>query len=92
MFEIIGLALTGAVTFLSYTRTRSFVRNRLRFVDAVQRNGMPVVAGAAAFLVATPVVGILPLVGGLTAVLFGTGVGLGVAHGRKDIRYQRITG
>ena len=90
MFEIIGLALTGVATFLGYTQTRGFVRNRLRFVDAVQRGGVPVVAGLAAFCVATPVVGILPLVGGGTALLFGGAVGLGVAHGRKDIRYRRV--
>ena len=90
MFEIIGLALTGAATFLGYTQTRGFVRTRLRFVDAVQRGWVPVAAGVGAFFVASPIVGLLPLVGGGTALLFGTGVGLGVAHGRKDIRHRRL--
>jgi hypothetical protein len=90
MFEIIGLALTGAATFLGYTQTRGFVRSRLRFVDAVQRGGVPVIAGAAAFAVALPVVGLLPFVGGVTAMFFGAAVGAGVAHGRSDIRHRRL--
>jgi len=92
MFEIIGLALTGAVTFFGYTRTRGFVRNRLRFVDAVQKSGVPILAGATAFAVALPVVGVLPFVGGFTAAALGASVGFGVAHGRNDIRFRRING
>jgi hypothetical protein len=88
MFGILGLALTAGATFLGYTQSRFFVRSRLRFVDAVQRGGVPVLAGVAAFFVAVPVVGLLPLVGGGTALLFGTAVGLGVSHGRDDIRYR----
>ena len=90
MFEIIGLALTGAATFFGYTQSRGFVRTRLRFVDAVQRGGVPVLAGAAAFFAAAPIVGLLPLVGTGTALLFGTGVGFGVAHGRKDLQHRRL--
>jgi hypothetical protein len=88
MFGILGLALTAGATFFGYTQSRAFVRGRLRFVDAVQRSGVPLLAGIAAFAVAAPVVGLLPLVGGGTAILFGAGVGLGVAHGRGDIRYR----
>jgi len=69
-------------------QSRSFVRNRLRFVDAVQRGGVPVVAGVAAFAVALPLTGLIPLIGAGTALLFGAGVGFGVAHGRSDIRYR----
>lgn len=90
MLEILGLAASGVATFFGYTQSRAFVRNRLRFVDAVQRGGAPVLAGAAAFAVALPVVGILPLVGAGTAALFGGAVGVGVAHGRGDIRYRRV--
>ena len=92
MFEIIGLALSGAATVFGYTSTRGFVRTRLRFVDAVQRGGVPVVAGAAAFAAALPVVGLIPLIGVGPAALFGAGVGLGVAHGRGDIRHTRLGG
>jgi hypothetical protein len=88
MFGILGLALTAGATFFGYMQTRSFVRNRLRFVDAVQRSGVPLLAGVAAFVAAALIVPLVPLIGGGTAILFGAGVGLGVAHGRGDIRYR----
>jgi hypothetical protein len=58
----------------------------------VQNAGVPVLAGAAAWLVALPIVGLLPLVGGMTAILFGVGVGAGVAAGAKDIRRRLPSG
>jgi hypothetical protein len=88
MFEVLGLALSAGATFLGYTQTRSFVRNRLRFVDAVQRAGVPIVAGVAAFAVALPATGLIPLIGGGTAILFAGAVGMGVSHGRGDIRHR----
>lgn len=91
MFELIGLIATGAATVFGYFQSRIFVRNRLKYVDAVQRSAVPVAAGAAAALVALPVVGILPLVGTGTAILFGVGVGAGVSAGAKDIR-KRLPG
>lgn len=90
MFFLIGLAATVAATAFGYLKARSFVRGRLAYVDAVQRSYAPVVAGAAAFAVALPIVGLLPLVGGGTAILFGAGVGTGVAAGAKDTRLRRI--
>jgi hypothetical protein len=88
MFGILGLALTAGATFFGYTQSRLFVRSKLRFVDAVQRAGVPAIAGFAACVVAMPIAGLLPLVGAGTAILFGTAVGFGVAHGRSDIRYR----
>jgi hypothetical protein len=88
MFGILGLALSFGASALGYIQTRSFVSKRLRFVEAVQRGGVPLLAGAAAFVVALPVVGILPIIGGGTALLFGAGVGFGVAHGRDEIRHR----
>lgn len=92
MFELIGLIATVAVAALGYFQTRVFVRRRLAYVDAVQNAAAPVVAGAGAWLLALPVVGLLPLVGGLTALLFGVGVGAGVAAGVKDIRRRLPSG
>lgn len=86
MFELIGLIATGAATAGGYIQSRGFVRRRLKYVDLVQRAGAPVLAGAAAAVVAAPVVAILPLVGTGTALLFGAGVGAGVAAGARDIR------
>lgn len=86
MFEIIGLAATGVITAGGYYQAREFVRRKLRFVSAVQSPTAPVMAGAAAAVVAAPVMWVLPLVGAGTALLFGVGVGAGVAAGAKRVR------
>lgn len=86
MFELIGLIATGAAGVLGYLQSRQFVRHRLAYVDMVQRTGAPWVAAGAAVVAAAPVVWILPLVGTGTAVLFGAGVGMGVAAGARDVR------
>jgi hypothetical protein len=91
VFELIGLIATGAATAGGYFQSRSFVRHRLRYVDVVQRAGVPVMVGAAAAVAAAPVVALLPLVGTGTALLFGAGVGAGVAAGARDIR-RRLRG
>ena len=86
MFELIALAVTLTVAFAGFYQSRVFVRKRLEYVDAVQKPLAPLVAGAAAIVLAAPVVWLLPFVGGGTASLFGLGVGSGVAAGRRDIR------
>lgn len=84
MFALLGLILTLGLTALGFTQARSFVRRRLRWVNAVKGPGAPLVAGVAAALLAAPVTWLLPLVGGGTAFLFGVGVGAGVAAGARD--------
>ena len=86
MFGLIALLLTFAITFGGYVQSRKFVRRRLRYVNAVHRGSTPFVAGAAATLATLPVVWLLPLIGGGTALLFGIAVAMGVAAGAKDIR------
>ena len=86
MFELIGLIATGVVSVGGYLQSRRFVRRRLTYVEAVRKPGAAVVAGVGAAVVAMPVVALLPLIGGGTALLFGAGVGAGVAAGAKDIR------
>ena len=86
LVELLALSVTGASTAAGYVFSRRFVKERLRFVDAIQRRPAPFIAGAAATAVAAPVVWLLPLVGTGTALLFGAGVGLGVARGAKDTR------
>jgi hypothetical protein len=88
MFELIGLAAAASAAVLGYAKTREFVRNRLRFVEAVHNASAPLKAGGAAALLATPVVIVLPIVGIPTALLFGIAVGAGVRAGSKDIRKQ----
>jgi hypothetical protein len=91
MLELLGLAATGAATFFGYTRSRSFVRRRLAFVEAVQKSGAPLVAGTAAVVVAAPIAWALPIIGTGTALLFGAAVGVGVAAGARDTRHRRLS-
>lgn len=88
MIELVLLGAAGVGALAGYVKTRQFVRNRLRFVDAVQRRSAPFVAGGAAALAAAPVVWVLPVVGGGSAVLFGAAVGWGVVKGRRD--FERL--
>jgi hypothetical protein len=90
MIEILTAAAAVAATGFGYTRTRRFVRERLRFVEAAHRRRAPWLAGTAAALVAVPLVAVLPLIGAGTALLFGAGVGTGVAHGSRDVQTGAI--
>jgi hypothetical protein len=69
-----------------YATARRFVRDRLRFVDAVQRSSAPWIAAAGAWVLGALVAFVLPFVGPLAALSFGASVGLGVAAGVRDIR------
>lgn len=82
---MVELILAVGVAGFGYFKSRRFVRERLRFVDAVQKPVTPVVVGVATTL-AVGVVVSLPLVplGAVTAVLTGVGIGVGVRHGAKD--------
>jgi len=86
MLEIISYAATGAIAVGGYVKTRNFVRDRLRFVDAMHRPAAPWVVGVAVALVALPVVAVVPFIGGGTALLLGVGVGVGVRRGSKEVR------
>jgi hypothetical protein len=88
VLEIIALFATVGVTLFGYFRSRSFVQRRLTYVDAIQTAGAPILIGIAAAVVATPVTWVLPLVGSGTAMLFGAGIGAGVAAGRRQIRHR----
>jgi hypothetical protein len=88
---MITLLLAIAASVFGYVQTRSFVRRKLSYVDAVHTGAAPLVAGAAAALLAMPVAGLLPLIGGGTALLFGAGVGAGVRAGSRDTRQRRLT-
>jgi hypothetical protein len=90
VFQLIGslatLAVAGGSSLVGYWQARQFTQNKLRYVDAVHRVGVPVMVGVAATAVAAPVVWILPLVGTGTALLFGGSVAMGVAAGARNIR------
>jgi phosphate/sulfate permease len=84
--ELIGVAVAWTAAFLGYIKARAFVRNKLRYVDAVQRPAAPWKAGLVAAAIATPIAWVLPIVTTASAVLFGAAVGFGVAAGRRDLR------
>jgi hypothetical protein len=86
MATFLWILLTGVAAIGGYVGVKRFVRRRLRFVDALHRPFVPLLAGAGAFLLALPVVGLLPIVGGATAALFGIGVGAGIAAGRRELK------
>ena len=90
MFTLITIVLSfviaTVVAILLHGSTRRFVRNRLRYVDAVQRGIAPWAAGGATFLVSLVLVPFLPLVGIGTAITAALAVGSGVALGARDIR------
>ncbi len=86
MFEIIALGVAAAAAAGGYIKSRSFVRRRLRYVEAVQKISAPVLAGAVAAVIAAPVVALLPIVGASTAIALGLGVGVGTHAGARDIR------
>lgn len=85
MIEMLLLGTAGAGVVAGFVKTRQFVRDRLRFVDAVHRRWAPFAAGGAAALVASPVAAVLPVIGAGSALAFGAAVGWGVVKGRRDI-------
>jgi hypothetical protein len=83
---IVSFVIALVVATVLHGTARRFVRDRLRYVDAVQKSITPILAGAATMLVAAPVVAFLPLVGIWTAITAGLAVGTGVAAGVRDIK------
>jgi hypothetical protein len=83
---LLGLAISEAAAIIGFTQARAFVTNRLRYVDAAQSPVAPVLAAGGALLVGGLAAGLLPIVGGGTALAFAVSVGLGVASGQRDVR------
>jgi hypothetical protein len=82
---MIELALTLAAGLAGYLLARGFVRQRLRFVDAIQSPVAPLVAGILAAIAAWPFA-LLPMVTLGTTLVFGLGTALGTASGARWIR------
>jgi hypothetical protein len=83
---LLSFAIATVLAIVLHGSTRRFVRNRLRYVDAVQKSIAPWAAGGAALLAGSAVVWLLPVVGGGTALTAAFAVGSGVAAGARDIR------
>ena len=86
MLSLLVLLVTLFAVVAAYAGSRRFVRERLRFVNAVQRRSAPVVAGAGALAAAALLTLVLPVVGLGTAIGLGAAVAMGVAAGARDIR------
>jgi hypothetical protein len=91
MLGAIGALITLGVAAVGYVQARVFTRRRLQFVDSAQSGVAPVIAGVAAAVVGTIILLFVPFFGAGTALLFGAGVGAGVASGQSDIRHRRLT-
>jgi hypothetical protein len=89
MFEIITLGVAAVSTVFGYLQARKITR-RARFVDSAQSGVAPVIAGVGAAVAGGIIAAFLPFVGAGTALLFGMGVGAGVASGQSDIRHHRL--
>lgn len=87
MLGLLSLVISLAVAWIGYGSARRFVRERLRYVDGALSGGAAVIAGVGAFVVAYPVVWLLPIVTGGTALAFGLAVGLGARAGASDVKH-----
>ena len=90
MLGAIGALITLGVAAFGYVQARVFTRRKLQFVDAAQTGMAPVIAGVGAAVLAAVVLIFVPVFGAGTALLFGAGVGAGVAGGQSDIRHRRL--
>jgi hypothetical protein len=79
---MLWLAVTAAALVGGFIVSRSFVRRRLRYVDAIQKPSAPLIAGVVAAAVVAPIAA-LPIITVGTALAFGVGVASGVASGRS---------
>ena len=90
MFAAIGgflsLLIAAAGGLFMFGLAREYVRNRLRFVDAVRNPIAPWLAGFAVLLVMSPIAMLLPLVTGFTSMVVGLATGLGTASGVKALK------
>ncbi len=91
LFVAASIAVSLAVTTFGYAVSRRYVRDRLKYVDAVQTMKAPILAGVGAWLLLMPFT-FLPFIGIGTAMVFGLSVGLGVKAGANDIRIGRLSG
>jgi len=80
----------AAAAFGGFILARTFVRRRLRFVNAIQSPWAPWIVGVAAALIALPVAWVLPLVTKGAAYVFGLGSGLGTASGAKALKRGEV--
>jgi hypothetical protein len=91
LFVLLSIGISLAVTSFGFAVARKYVRDRLKFVDAVHTMKAPIIAGLVGWAIAMPFT-MLPFIGLGTAIVFGLAVGLGVRAGAKDIKIGRLSG
>jgi hypothetical protein len=87
---MLQMLLTLAAGVAGYLVARNFVRNKLRFVDAIHSPWAPLTAGILAFAFTWPLA-LLPLLSAAPAVLFGIGTAFGTASGARMVRRTDVT-
>jgi hypothetical protein len=90
-WTLISIAISLALTTAGFAVARRYVRDRLKFVDAVHTMKAPIIAGLVSWAVMMPLT-VFPLIGVGTAIVFGLSVALGVRAGAKDIKIGRLSG
>ena len=85
MSFVINMMIITAVSMLGFVVAKTFVRRRLRFVDAVYAPLAPLTVGVVAAGLAWPFA-ILPIITVTMAVIFGIGAGMGTASGVRALK------
>jgi hypothetical protein len=83
---LISFAIAFVAAGFAFREARSFVRRKLRFVDAVQSPFAAIGAGIGTALVVGLLAPIIPFVSAGTALSIGLAVGMGVSTGAKDAK------
>ncbi len=81
----INMMIVAAVAMVGFVIAKTFVRRRLRFVDAIYSPLAPLTVGVLMAAVAWPLA-ILPIITGTMTVIFGIGAGLGTASGVRALK------
>ena len=81
----INMIIIAGVALVGFAIAKTFVRRRLRFVDAIYSPLAPLTVGVLMAALAWPLA-ILPIITGTTAVIFGIGAGMGTASGVRALK------
>ena len=81
----INMMIVAAVAMVGFVIAKTFVRRRLRFVDAIYSPLAPLTVGVLMAVLAWPLA-VLPIITGTTAVIFGIGAGMGTASGVRALK------
>jgi hypothetical protein len=81
----INMMIIAGVAMVGFIIAKTFVRRRLRFVDAVYAPLAPLTVGVLAAGLAWPFA-LLPIITGPMAVIFGIGAGMGTASGVRALK------